>query len=566
MIRIKSFLYFFMAGVLLLGAIGCKKYLAVNKNLNDPTAVPVSTLLTSTQRSLGGSFTIAGTLGLTLGNYVHQITGRTGADRYGIRGDNLGWDGLYIALSNLDVIVNQATAEGRYKYAGVAKIMKAYFFSLMVDVWGDIPFSEFNSFKPGNISQPVFDNDAEIYPKLLALLDEGIADINNPTPNASVPAADDLFYAGNTARWVKAANTIKLKLYTQVRLVQNVSAEVTALLANPSQLISSQAESFMLPFGPFVATDDRNPGYGIYTATQRGGQLVSPWLYEIMKGRNTGIYQNLTDPRIPYYIYNQKSATATPENCTEYRDGGFVTIVFGSNGICRDGSNSNTYSLPGIYPTGGRYDDGAGTAVVPATAGTGAAPARFLTYADRLYLEAELILAGLAPGNAQNVFSAALTASFEQVDYIITNFVKPTNQTVPLLASQAAATSYRSNVIDEFVNGNATKKMEHVMTQKWISQFGANGVDNYNDFRRTRFPIMFNPGPANAGLQGFGPSVTVVQPPVGGNPVVNPQNPVPVICGTDYPWSLPWPQGELNLNGNAPSQKVPSTYKVFWQP
>ena len=96
-------------------------------------------------------------------------------------------------------------------------------------------------------------------------------------------------------------------MYTQVRLVQDVKAQVTALLASPSTLINSQAESFMMPYGPYGATDDRHPGFGDYNATQRGGQLFSPWLYEIMKGRNTNILTGLSDPRIPYYIYNQKS-------------------------------------------------------------------------------------------------------------------------------------------------------------------------------------------------------------------------------------------------------------------
>ena len=35
-------------------------------------------------------------------------------------------------------------------------------------------------------------------------------------------------------------------------------------------------------------------------------------------------------------------------------------------------------------------------------AGTGARPHQFITYADRLYLEAELINAGLAPGDAKS--------------------------------------------------------------------------------------------------------------------------------------------------------------------
>jgi hypothetical protein len=120
------------------------------------------------------------------------------------------------------------------------------------------------------------------------LIDEGVADMNNTAPNPSKPAAMIIFIK-EILNWIKAANTIKLKLYTQVRLVQDVKAQVTALLATPDNLINSQAESFMMPYGPNGTTDDRHPGYGDYNATQRGGQLFSPWLYEIMKGRNANI-------------------------------------------------------------------------------------------------------------------------------------------------------------------------------------------------------------------------------------------------------------------------------------
>src|SRR5688572_17782553 len=140
-----------------------------------------------------------------------------------------------------------------------------------------------------------------------------------------------------------------------------------------------------------------------------------------MNGRNANIFNGITDPRIPYYIYNQKSATGTPENCTEFRDGGFISILFGSNGICRDGSNSATYSLLGLYPAGGRYEDNAGrtiTQIGALNAGTGALPHQFITYADRLYLQAELINTGVITGNERAVFSQALDESFNQMDYI----------------------------------------------------------------------------------------------------------------------------------------------------
>ena len=532
----------------------CQKFLDVNKNLNSPTAVPVSLLLSNAELTISGNVALGTGLGSIAAVYTHQITGRVGADRYGA--GSAGWEGLYGAIKDLDVIIKQGTAETRYTYAGVAKILKAYAFSVLVDVYGDCPFTESNKFDQG-IKQPKFDKGADIYPQLIKLIDEGVADINNKAPNASKPGNDDYIYKGNTTNWIKAANTLKLKLYTQVRLVQDVKAQVTALLASPSTLINSQAESFMLPYGPFGTTDDRHPAYGDYNATQRGSQLFSPWLYEIMKGRNTNILTGIADPRIPYYIYNQKSATGTPENCTDYRDGGFITILFGSNGPCRDGSNSATYSLLGLYPAGGRYEDGGAKTITQLgaiNAGTGALPHQFITYADRLYLEAELINAGIATGNEKTVFSNALDASFLQMDHIITNFIKPASagapQVVPAIATLAATTSYKTAVLAAYDKAaTASKRLEFIMTEKWINRI-ENPVDNWTDYRRTKFPVLFSPAPI-----GNVTSVTTPEPKT-----------VPVANDRAYPWSLPFSTNELQLNSSSPPQKVPESYRVFWQP
>jgi hypothetical protein len=556
----KRYFIYFVSVLLIAGiATGCKKFLDVNQNLNNPTpsSVGLPLVLSAAERNIAGNLALGTGLGNTMAVYTHQVTGRVGADRYNAGAS--GWENLYSALSNLNVIIERGPAESRYVYAGIAKILKAYTVSIMVDVWGDIPYSEYDKFDEG-ISQPKFDKGSDIYPQLFALLDEGIADINNPIFNPSKPGTDDFIYKGSTANWIKAANTIKLKLYTQVRLVQDVKAKVTALLAAPNSLINSQTESFMLPFGPIGTTDDRHPAFGDYNATQRGGQLFSPWLYEIMKGRNANILTGLADPRIPYYIYNQKSAVGgsnpTPENCTEFRDGGFISIIFGSNGPCRDGSNSQTYSLLGIYPAGGRYNDSAARSVNSIGAqnsGTGARPHEFITYADRLYLEAELIHLGLAPGDAKAAFSKALDASFGQVDNVVINHVKPSSagaaQTVPVISTLAATTTYKTGVLAAFDAGSAAKKLEYIMTEKWINRI-ENPIDNYTDYRRTGYPVLFAPSPEGATTSVTGPDGKIT----------------PVSNDRKYPWSLPFSNGEIGLNSNAPPQKVPESYKVFWQP
>lgn len=555
--RYKIYAFAVFSAFLVFGS-GCQKFVDVNQNPNDatPGSVALSMVLSAAERNIAGNFALGTGLGNTMSVYTHQITGRVGADRYGA-GES-GWNGLYSAVSNLNVIIKRGTEEGLFVYAGIAKILKAYTMSMMVDVWGDIPYSEYDRFTDG-ITQPKFDNGEDIYPQLIALLDEAIADINNPAVNRLLPGNDDYIYKGSRTNWIKAANTIKLKMYTQVRLVQDVSAQVTALLSSPATLINTQAESFMLPYGPIGATDDRHPAFGDYNATQRGGQLPSPWLYEIMQGRNPDILTGLADPRVPYYIYNQKSkiggSNGVPENCTDYRDGGFITIIFGSAGPCRDGSNSQTYSLLGIFPAGGRFNDSAAISVNTIgaqKAGTGARPHEFITYADRLYLEAELIHAGLAPGDARAVFSSALDASFRHVDAVVAA-VNPGSagapQTVPVISTLPATTTYKAGVLAAYDAGSNAKKLEYIMTEKWINRI-ENPVDNYTDYRRTGYPVRFDPAPV-------GPT-TSVAPPDG--PAVAVQN------DRLYPMSLPFSLNEIQLNSNAPPQKVPETYKVFWQP
>lgn len=558
--------------------VSCKKFLDVNTDPNNPVTVEVSKLLPTTQRTLGDALSMDeqnGGLSEILAVYTHQMTTREEADKYGITGVDVNiqtaWSKLfsstanpgtsfpvYGVIQNLEDIITNATAAGNLRYAGIAKILKAYTYSVAVDVFGDVPFSEANKLKEG-ILYPKFDDDAAVYESLFALINSGIADLtNNTAPNPQVPGADDLMYGGNVARWTKAANTIKLKMYTQIRKVKNITADVTALL-NGGNLISQTSESFLVPYGPNLATDDRNPGFYTYFATQRSNH-VSPWFYEIMKGYNPRIFSGNPDPRINYYIYNQVNATQNPRegNQTEYRDGPFVSIYFGSVGPDRDRSQQNTISLFGIYPVGGKYDDGSAI-IATANSGTGAAPYRLITYADRLYLEAELINTGVITGDARTKLSQAMAESFKQVDYVITNYVKPA-QNVPALVGSPAVTTYVDNVMAEYDAASTEKKLEIIMTQKWLSSVGS-AVDQYTDIRRTGYPVVFDPSDPAMAPGGR------VQPPINGDPV-NPgnQKSVPVQLSRTFALALPWFQTELESNPNAPAQKNPSTYKVFWMP
>jgi hypothetical protein len=131
-------------------------------------------------------------------------------------------------------------------------------------------------------------------------------------------------------------------------------------------------------------------------------------------------------------------------------------------------------------------------------------------------------------------------------------FVKPT-QSVPKLVGSAATTTYITKVTELFQNASAAKKLEYIMAQKWLSNVGTT-VDQFTDYRRTGYPLVFDPKNAEMApggvVKGNAPGSTVS---------------VPVQLNTVYPSSLPWPTNELERNNNAPAQKNPATFKVFWQ-
>lgn len=537
----------------LLLIMGCSKdFFDINEDPNNPTKAPLGQLLTYSEWALSDAVTLNyGGLTEFLIVYMQQNSSREEMDQYGLTGQSgyikYQWENMYSgALQNLNTLVKQATESDDMIYAGIGKILLAYGYSIMVDVYGDIPFSEALRADEG-LLYPVWDTDAEIYPQLLTMINEGIADVQNAAAtNNFVPGDDDIIYGGDTDLWVKAANTIKLKLYTQLRLVQNVQTDVNTLLSG-GNLISSTDESLAFYYGLTSNPDNRHPGFEEYEVGQKG-YYVNPWFYELLKGMNPNRFNGIVDPRIPYYWYEQLApGQATREgNPTEYRDGGFISIYFGSVGVNRDHSTDGSMTTMGIYTVGGRYDEGDAIAI-DVTSGTGGVPQRFLTYADRLYLEAELIKAGLVSGDDSTVLVAAIEESFNQVDWVVS--LSGTSQEVPELVGTEDVDDYITAVMDEYAEEDEEGQMEIIMTQKWISSYGTS-YDQYTDYRRTGYPVLWDPTNESMAPGGF------ATPPEG--------PPVPVQCVRSFQVSLPWSDDDLKQNVNAPVQKNPVTDFVFW--
>ena len=522
-----------------------KDYLDINRDPNSPVVAPNNMLLPGVQVELARWLSIGDGLGSIATVYTHQGTTREHWNDYGVLGTSFynqqNWTRLYTKLINVETMIAQGEENDELIYKGVAQAIKAYTYSVMVDIWGDIPFSQASNI--GEYPHPEFDDDAAIYAQLFTLLDDAIENLEDEeSANILRPGADDLIYNGNVEKWIRFANTLKLKLYVQVRNTDLYNAtEVASLLAG-DMLMEDHDDGFMLFFGTGNEPENRHPGFVQEYAGGQIGLNPSPWFYEIMMGLNPDIFSNIVDPRVPYYFYNQLLAGEEPQNPAEYvhdsQFGRFVSIWDGSIGPNLGFDQRVSATMLGLYPVGGRYSDPTDSARPEGrtAAATGAVPQRMLTYVDRLYLEQELLhVDGVTMDSL--TFSTLLEASFDQVDYAIQNAVLE-EQDVPSLnrAENDAVDSYINSILGRYAAANNEKKFEILMTQKWISSAGA-PIDQYTDIRRTGYPVIHD---ANTDDNDLTQRLR------------------------NYAVSFPWSNNELTLNPNAPTQKDPQTYKIFW--
>lgn len=521
-------------------ASGCEDFFDINVDPNNPAKVAVSQLLTAGEVAMVNSFGI-GSPGLSTPTsiLVHQTVQRGSVDQYNVSTEDFqiqtAWQNLYSgALQDFKVIIEQGTEENNLQYVGIARILTAYTYSMMVDMWGDIPFSE--ALQGADMQYPHYDDDAAIYPQLFSMLDEGIAEIESE--EGASPGSDDVIYDGDLDKWRKFANTLKLKMYNQIRLVDDVADEVNALLVE-DDLMSDLDDDFELEYGTSVAPDDRNPAFVLEYTPGNRPSYISPYFYEIMTDNSAlnDVLSGITDPRAPYYWFEQLAPNDPPQNPAEYHipSEGFLSIWFASQGVDQGWQQDRSQAVLGLYPIGGRYDDGEGGEVDLSgdVSGPGDTPQRLLTYYAMLYTHAELALTepGVT-GDARALFEEAIRASFDKVNEVADN------AGVTLIKDEDIE-AYVDAVLAKYDAADNQGKLELIMTEKWIASFGF-AMDPYTDYRRTGYPIMYDPN----------------------------SDPLPFTnTSRGYPVSLAYNAQSVNLNKNAPQDpKVVTTDRVFWDP
>ena len=426
-------------------------FLDVNTDPNFPPDATSDFLLPSAQAQY--TFAFAGVINRITSTVSKQIV-NTRYHRWSIGRTDIGnswrFDLFGGALKDLETVIEKETEAQNWDFVGIAKLQKAYIFSVMTDLWGDLPYSEF-----GLETFPAYQDDAEVYSLVLDLIDEAIADFDREGPNEFKPGNNDFIYGGNVDLWKKMANSLKLKLYNQTRLVNEAEArtQINQLVAQ-GNLISNLDENFEFDYNNSQSPENRHPNYvADYPKNSRENYMSFDF--------NT-LLTDLSDPRLPYYIENQNSGNT------------FEGLVNGS--ISTAGNDDRTRSVWGAFPVGGRFG---GSGPVDGASGTGDVPFRMITsyMVQFIIAEAELMLNNDADAS-EAAFKLAMEGAFEDVNAL---------DGVPAIVDTVVTNYINSQIVQFDTVATSAEQLDIIITQKYISQFG-NGMESFTDFRRTGYP------------------------------------------------------------------------------
>ena len=370
-----------------------KDFEAINTNPNNPTSASADLFLPYGIQSAVDMY-VGGSLGQDVGNLFAQHWARiqyTDADRYIVTNDVIsnGWRDFYVEpLANYQRIIKIADETQNPNYKAVALIMRSWVFSVLTDLYGDIPYNDAIKGIEGTL-KPTYDAQKDVYADLVKTLKT--ANDMIVLNNADLAISGDILFSGNMLKWKKFANSLSLRILNRLNGKVDVSADINRILSDPGQypVIASNADNVQLNY--LSGAPNNNPVNE--NRKTRDDHRISATIVNKLK--------DLKDARLA--VYADLPA-----------DGGDYKGV--PNGLSN--SDANALGLSKTSKVGSYF-----------TAAT--APGVLMTYAELMFIKAEMAYKGIASaGNAAANYKEAITASFKQYnltvspDYLATNALK----------------------------------------------------------------------------------------------------------------------------------------------
>lgn len=572
---------------------------------DDPNAVQPGDVLPSLvvhgmQISVANMFQGASTIGMQLTRL--QNGGAAQYDRTVTpEGMNGTWTNAYAnILMEANSLIPSAEAVGFARHAGMARVLSAYTLILLVDHFGDVPFSQ--AFTGSANFNPALDNAADVYAAAIAMLDQAKLDLTTNTTvqipagyqNPVAPAITDMYYNNNMNSWVRLANTLKLKIYLNTKN----ATEINNLINDVSPtggFIDTQARNFVFRYGLNTAAPDaRHPRF-VANYPAGGGNYMSNWLmWHMFHGYDATQNGAPGDPRIRFYFYRQvlvNSSNAEQIRCAGENVPSHYPISTGASIIPNsvagippmgvgpahpsmdptDPAWGRTFCYPtnvgywgrdhvdnqgippdgllrtawGVYPAGGRYDNNNGAQVNANVGqrGAGIQPIMMRSFVQFMLAEAKLTIPGVTAGLAADVyFQNGINQSMTDVrDWAVNG----TYGTTAVTASPTEA----GTINGAYPAATYATDVANYVTSA-LAAFNNSPADAENYNAREFWIACFGNGVEAYNLYRRTGKPTGMQPTL---------NPTPGA----FPRSTWYPANAANLN-NQINQKASVGEKVFW--
>jgi hypothetical protein len=455
------------------------------------------------------------------------------------------WSTAYNMLNAIKIMEPKAREQRRFYALGASKVIRCYVLMTLVDMYGNIPYSD--ALQGNDNLTPKYDSGAAVYSGILAELDEAIAVLN--TADNNNPDMTDLYYeTQKQAGWVTLAKTLKLKLYNNARLagadigVADIGSAMSAIVT-AGDYIDQESEDFAFKYGNSRnLPNTRHPLYNDQYELGGGAYIANYYMWAMTKEKNypsTLTSSPKGDPRTFFYFYKQRNnpndfnsdtftlpGRARPSHYNElqyssFYDHSILTPYVTSNWVGgatvaadgfwgRDhGDNSgippdaDLRTVGGVYPIGGKFGtdgqsvQGSGT---DGALGAGIMPILLSSYVHFIIAEASLTVPGFIDATrARTEFTAGIDQSvhktvnfdkeYTRFDVVTDNSVMSVNQ--KNIINQNIA-FYTPDMLAKYDAATPDGKLEMIVKEFFLAAWG-NGIEPYNNYRRTGFPSNLQP-------------------------------------------------------------------------
>jgi hypothetical protein len=349
----------------------------------------------------------------------------------------------YINPLRYIIKVVSMTSQGETKNPvrnAIARIVAVVEYCRVTDCFGDVPYFE-GARGMENILYPEYDKQQLIYHDMMDQLKNSIEVLKTADPSMGYIGADPV-YDNNLDKWLRFANSLRLRLAMRTRFVEPVNS--AAIIA---ECMNEQ----------FIENNDGN--FGLRYQESENPELYNPW-YDVRKHQNWKMsdkfvewLKSTNDPRLRIFVDTTKTG--------EYK--GFIN---GLNDQEQSKYQWDSFSnpKPALYAKDMSQNQ--------------------MCASEVWLLRAEAALFSLAPGDANQFYQEGIKRNMFQWNV-------PATEITEYIASEPEAT----------LNGTDENKFRQIATQMWVA-FTPNFVEAWSNIRRTGYPVI--PQRTNADVYSLG--------------------------------------------------------------